>query len=114
MDTITVDIRGKEYQWAATLVGYGPGPVVQIELCVEPSPVYCARIFPPYHATEGAWLQTLPPERLPAGVLSLFADGKLEVTPLQLLELYEDFTQTGILKVLPHGAPLCVHPRKSA
>ena len=55
MDTVTVDVDGQSYEWSASLIGFLPGPVVQIELCVEQKPVRCARIFPPYHTTEGVW-----------------------------------------------------------
>ena len=99
-----------EHKWGAILIGYVPGPVVQIGLCVESNTVYCARIFPPYHVTDGEWISALPHDRLAAGVLRLFAEGKLKVTPPEMLEHYQRIVESGILKFRPDGAPTSVFP----
>ena len=114
MDTVTVDVDGQSYEWSASLIGFLPGPVVQIELCVEQKPVRCARIFPPYHTTEGVWLQALSEERLAAAVLALFGSGQLEITAAELLTLYDEFERNGLFETLPDGVPICVHPKYAA
>jgi hypothetical protein len=101
-------------RWSASLIGYAPGPVVQIELGDGGNNVACARIFPPYHATDGDWLQALAPNRLAEAVLTHFVAGKLEVDRRQLLKHHRELAEMGMLVDFPAGVPLCVHPTKQA
>ena len=95
------------------MIGYGPGPVVQIELCVGTKTVPWVRIFPPYHAMEGEWLKALPRERLAEAMLKFFAEGKVGVDVAHLLQMHDEFEADGLFENLPHGAPVCIHPERA-
>ena len=114
MDAQPIAVDGDGNRWTASLIGYAPGPVVQIELCVGGNNVRCARIFPPYHVSDGNWLQALAPNRLAEAVLGLFIAGKLEVDPPRLLKHHREFAEMGILVDIPSGVPISVHPKKQA
>ena len=81
----------------ATLIGYEPGAVVQLELCVANMTVPLAQVFPPYIKGGHESLKGLSGAQLARTVLELFRDGALEVDANALLKFYDDLKATRLL-----------------
>jgi hypothetical protein len=113
MDAVTLTTDGRETRWIATLVGYEPGPIVQIELCIGQKTFPLARIFPPYQKGGAERLKALSKGDLAKTILELFRDGALEVGPAYLLSIYDDFEAAGRVEKLRFGAPIYVHPDRA-
>ena len=110
MDGVTLISGGRETHWVATLLGYEPGAVVQLELCIAERTFPLARIFPPYKKGGDARLEGLSGPNLATAVLHLFRDGELEVNAGYLVQVYDDYHAAGRAERLLHGAPIYIHP----
>jgi len=111
MPSATVKAEGRELRCEASLVGYGPGPVVQLELFDGDAFSGHALILPPYLTEEAQWLRALSIERLAEAVLNLFVQGRLKVSPEAILEQHEIWVSSGAAAAVGvKGPALVVHP----
>lgn len=113
MNGVTITIGSRETRWLATLVGYEPGAIVQLELCVADKTFPLARLFPPYIKGGDERLQGLSGPRLANTVLELFRDGALAVDASSLLGIYDHFKATGQIEALFRIGPAHVDPSRA-
>jgi hypothetical protein len=109
--SVSLTTGSRQTRWIATLIGYEPGDLVQLELCVADETFPLARIWPPYIKGGDKRLQALSGPRLAKAVLELFRDGALEVDASSLLKIYDHFKTEGRTDALLRMGPANVLDR---